>query len=42
MTQNNILHLNLPGISKFRVHLFEKCIFNWHWWYLKTHAIYIG
>ena len=28
MTQNNIVYLNLPSISKIRVHLFEKCVFN--------------
>ena len=39
MTQNNILYLNLP---KIRVHLFEKCEFNWHWWTLiQTHPIFI-
>ena len=42
MTQNNILYLNLPSISKIRVHLFEKCVFNWHWWTLiQTHPIFI-
>ena len=45
MTQNNILYLNLPSISKIRVHLLEKCVFYWHWWTLiQAHPIfmYIG